>query len=86
MLNKYIIQELLYIIKLDACAYTGQASEQLAVEVIRETQLDIIPSNDQQDLIENKATPACEGSIGSNKCVRINNVCYCFVTQQVNIT
>ena len=59
-------------------------SEQFAVEVIQESETDVIPAD--QKSIEDKADVACEGSIGSNKCIKTNGICYCFVTQQVKPT
>lgn len=64
------------------CGSAGQVSEQIAV-IQQESESDMIPA-EQTTLIEDKTEVACQGSIGTNKCIKTNGVCYCFVPQQVN--
>ncbi|XP_046641350.1 C-type lectin-like isoform X2 [Daphnia pulicaria] len=61
--------------------FKGQVSEQFAV-IQQESESDMIPA-DQTTLIEDKTEAACQGSIGTNKCIKTNGVCYCFVPQQL---
>nr|CAH0101973.1 unnamed protein product [Daphnia galeata] len=53
--------------------FNAQGSEQFAVGVSQES-----------DVAQGAERASCEGSMGSNKCVKIKSVCYCFVKTQLS--